>query len=263
MLLNLFADMSCGQCSVTLSAVVCESITCVGPCKLPICRSCSGLTRSAVKVALDCVNLHFYCDKCNPYSIKEVSDALKEVKESIGKLNEVLSNATKLNSGTVMSPMFPPIHFESGSTSALKRRRVDNSSSTQRSASPNRGIIVGSCTTATLQTVESRKCVVASMLHPTTKIDDLTKYLSKALNLPDGDSSLRCSLLLPAGRDIKDLDFISFKIGMPESKFSLLLSPEIWPRGVKVRPFIPKFGSRPVGITLPLDPLVISAPMES
>lgn len=252
---------TCGTCKLVLSSVSGESIVCVGPCKSQICRSCSGLTKAAVKVVSDCLNVHFYCEKCNPYSIKEVSDELKEIKSSIDKLNEAVASVCKPSSNSLISPMIASNHLEPSPMSSLKRRRVDNTWPTERTTPlpPRQDVIIGSCQTAALQTVEGRKCVVASMLHPTTKPEDLAAYLKKALVLNADDTSIRCSLLIPAGRDIGNLDFVSFKIGIPESKYSLLLAPNIWPNGVKVRPFVPKIGNRTLGKFLPIVPPVVSS----
>lgn len=60
------------------------------------------------------------------------------------------------------------------------------------------------------------------------------------LKLSDDDNSLRCSFLIPAGRKVEDLDYLSFKIGVPESMFSMLLRPELWPKGVRIRAFVPR-----------------------
>lgn len=243
---------SCNLCKQTLSNVVGESVMCSGLCKSVICRSCAGISKAGVKLVTEISSIHFFCNLCDNFSIKSVADALTEVKSSLIKLSDSVAVGfmgihSRTAVGAPATPLAVPINMGAGASSALKRRRVDRSANPLILSQPN--MVIGSCETLNLnlQTVEQRRCVVASLWHPSTKADDLAKHLRQTLELPENDTSLRCTLLIPAGRKIEELDYISFKIGIPSSRFQSLLSPTIWPIGVSVREFVHKPRTRPFG----------------
>lgn len=244
--------MACSVCNEAISSVIGETILCSGPCKSNLCRSCSGLTKAAVKIICEYDSCHFYCKVCNRYSIKDISDSLTDLKATICNLNvNMAASLAKTNAMLPVSPLILPGYLETVPSSSLKRRRVDKSvdrgNSNSMAEVVKQSLIVGSRETSSFQTVEGRKCVVTSLWHPSTSIDDLTKYLKDGLGLPLEDKSLRCTPLIPAGRNVVDLDYLSFKIGVSESKFDALLSADLWPRGVTVREFVHRPGNRNFG----------------
>jgi hypothetical protein len=50
----------------------------------------------------------------------------------------------------------------------------------------------------------------------------------------------RCTLLLPKGRELLELDFVSFKVSVKESCYTTLMNPEVWPARVLIRDYIVK-----------------------
>lgn len=256
----------CASCS-ELSSVIDEVITCNGPCNSAVCRSCAGLSKAAVKIVYECKNVHFYCNSCNGVSIKDVAISLVDVNQKLNKLTEyVVANSLK-----IPAPSMSFLNDVDSGASSLKRRRVDNIASGPRAATPNHirqslvqaPLLTGSTATTDLMSVEERKVVVASMLHPTTDVGKLTTFLNKQLKLDKDSSSIRCQLLLPVGRTVEQLDYVSFKISVPEPLYPLLLFAEVWPKGVTLRDFVfRRFNSRPLGSFLPMtNPIIPDSPL--
>jgi hypothetical protein len=83
-------------------------------------------------------------------------------------------------------------------------------------------------------TVNPRKWLYVSMLHPETTEESVIKLISTAMKSTATD--FNCVKFLP--RNMKDPTFISFKIGMPEDLLEGSLNPTLWPSGVAIREFI-------------------------
>jgi hypothetical protein len=82
--------------------------------------------------------------------------------------------------------------------------------------------------------VEERRFFVISRIDPTTEPDSITRYITEKTGIDD----VKCQLLLPIGRTIADLDFVSFKIGVNETNYQKLMTPEVWPAKILVRDFV-------------------------
>lgn len=113
-------------------------------------------------------------------------------------------------------------------------------------------MVIGSSDAHGLRVVEAKHEIVASLLHPTTESSMLLEYVKSKLDLTEDSNDIRITKLVPAGKDIKLLDFISFKLSVPASLAEKLMSPDMWPTGVRVRPFENRpRRSRPIGNFLP------------
>lgn len=232
--------VDCKFCSESISNVSGESIVCNGVCKLLMCRRCSGLTKVAIKNVSEFPNMKFYCNGCMAFSCTEFSSSLEGVKASIMNLSETVSESTKNIVSLITRPsncnpvsiVVPEI-----SSPAVKGMRVDDLQGTPMSSQRN-NCVVGSVEDSVIRTIEQRKLVIASLFHPSTKEDELCKYIRNGLHLDESDKSIRCNLLLPAGRKLEELDFVSFKVSVPESMYLSLFEPSLWPKGVKVREFM-------------------------
>lgn len=121
--------------------------------------------------------------------------------------------------------------------------------------------MVGSGTdlSSELRSVEMRKEVVASQLHTSTTEEELCAYLKEVHSLSDAPNAFRCKMLLPNGKKIEDLDWISFKISVTESVYDKVMLSGNWPRGVTVRDFERRPRSRTAGAFLSKT---IPPPME-
>lgn len=257
----------CGVCKELISALP-ESILCDGPCGMSIHARCTGLNKTAIRIITESPNVIYLCNGCVEFSSKAVAEKLNAIQQSIvdlaqvisvssektevlSKMSEKLSNVVAANTvktdelsvaALTPTPSTGRNPFALSQPSSNKRRRLDASSApahlmTPRPVSSN--LVIGSAEDGGgLLAVESRKLIVASLLHNSTTADQLLRHINSRLALGDNSKSIRVNLLLPANRTVDDLDFVSFKLSVPESLYSKIIAPEVWPKGVTVREFV-------------------------
>lgn len=251
---------NCAVCfESTLGQLTDDVIQCNGSCMNCFHLSCVGLTRSIGKSVAGSPNIHWYCDACNIVSLHKVVENLTA---AIVSLPEVISQSMlKLGLTPKQVPLSSSIQPEF--TVSSKRKRFDDSyvaqtvPEQQQQSSQELRIIGSGETSSSIIAIEQRRSIVVSMLDTATTSDDLINFVNTSLELNDKSSLFRCNMLLPSGRNLEDLDFISYKLTASETLISSLLHASIWPKGVTVRDFIPKNRPprrRPQGI--PLFPLM-------
>lgn len=269
---------NCGMCTEVITALP-DSIKCDGPCNMSIHAKCASLTRTAIKMINESSNIFYFCDRCKVFPVKAITEHLIAIKTSISNLSDVMSvqseKTTKLmdevaantikTDKLTSSSMTPVSGFRLDSQTVLsqKRRRLDTSPSVPRNASPaplSRNLLVGSAENGGgLQSVETRKIVVASQLHNSTTAEQLKAYISEKLSTGETANSIRCNMMLPNGRSVDEVDFLSFKVSVPASLYDSLLKADIWPKGVTVREFVHRsVNTRRFGHFLPA-PLTVTA----
>jgi hypothetical protein len=86
-----------------------------------------------------------------------------------------------------------------------------------------------------ISVVEEKRYFVVSRIDPSTTTDDIARFIKNKTGI-----DVRCQLLVPRGREVSELEFVSFKVGVCEADYLLLMKPEIWPAKVLVRDFIEK-----------------------
>jgi len=84
-----------------------------------------------------------------------------------------------------------------------------------------------------LSAAAERKVFVISRVHPSSTPDGIVDFIRQNTGIED----VRCQLMLPRGRSLSDLDYVSFKISATEVDYNELMKPEIWPAKVLVRDF--------------------------
>lgn len=251
-------------------ASISEYVQCEGPCKLFTHQKCSGVPKSALKFFNEFPNVHYYCEACNN-TVKEFREGLADIQKSIDNLRDQVMNKTTNAAMLTASPRIVERPVQAG-ISSVKRRRVGEpstptwpliQSSFKPPVSPRRNLFVGSLASEIVTSVEQRKSLVATMLHPSTKPDQLEAFLNKQLELPENQHHIRCSLMLPRGKDVSELDYVSFRVSAPESAYNRLCDAVNWPRGVIVREFkmMPRTDRR-MGASLPVVTGISSAVPE-
>lgn len=245
---------TCAKCSDAVKAIS-DSIKCRNTtCKAVFHARCVGIQRNFLTLITENSNLFFYCDSCSDAppnmhtthtidtsgkTLSEQSSLADNISEQLVSIQESLS---KLTDAITKPPEWPSV-IES--SKALKRRRVEDAAdidsatvNTPRRKAPKlHSEVVGSAEENDgLQVVEPRKLLVASLFHPSTDSDKLSIFIKGKLNITD-ESTVRVHKLVPAGKDLATLDYVSFKVDVPGSLFKELLSPLMWPKGVRVREF--------------------------
>lgn len=237
----------CGICKESVTAIP-DSISCYNSvCKAVYHSRCAGLSRSVISKISEIVNLRYYCNECcSAVHFDPKKTAVETLNESptadaisvqLGSIQETLTNLTD----AILKPKTPewpsvPLSGKSNN----KRRRLDGGTEADSNANAtfSRPDVFGSADDhESLVVVEPRKLLVASMFHPTTDSNHLTDFLKSKLAMSDDSTELRVHKLVAPGKDISELDYVSFKISVPGIRYDELLSSSIWPRGVRVREF--------------------------
>lgn len=241
---------TCGLCKELVTAVP-DSVTCYNSaCKMIYHARCAGLSRSKLSIILETSNVFWFCNDCcqlppvapivpteNVVPIQlvvNISDKLEGIQESLAKLTDAM--AVKAPSWPSVSDSWPPV--SDSATITNKRRRVTVSDDEYPPAPKSSAVVIGSADLNDgLKIVEARKLLVASMFHPSTDSVHLTKFLNEKLNLPESSTEVRVHKLVPAGKNLADLDYVSFKISVLGNRADELKLPSMWPKGVRVREF--------------------------
>lgn len=75
---------------------------------------------------------------------------------------------------------------------------------------------------------------------------DILEFIKEISNV--GNSTLRCAKLVPRGKNIDELTFISFKVTVSDNLANIVGDSFYWPEGVQIRDFESKNGNRPVSL---------------
>lgn len=271
----------CGVCSDAITAIP-DSIACYNKaCNVVYHLRCAGLSRTKITMITEMENLHYYCNDCckvmvsfdstdasvvpdNPAApVHDVSSQLECIKETLSILTEAL--ITKPDSLSIRPP-----------TKAPKRRRLEDDQAADdvdsgetvmpfpRYSRQQSSMVVGSASDSDgLLVVEPRKELVASMLHPSTESDQLADFIKSKLSITTQSTEIRVRKLVAADKDISTLDYVSFKVSVSGAHFKELMSPTMWPIGVRVREFQyrPR-KSRPAAVFLPQKESIVALPEE-
>jgi hypothetical protein len=259
----------CGDDCVKPFDLVIKCTSCDAICH----NTCYGLNKTVVKAIHEIENIVFLCDECsdtktfvasdstNSNNAAQVSDAGDNtaIFHAIGELkNMVVDMQTKINK--IEKPTYSKVVtgdvFKS-SGPRNKRLRVDGDTISTPTGRPQNGIVGNGDDTTELSSVETRKWIFVSQLHPSTTDTSFTDYVKKRLNDTSDKLKIQAFALVPKDRDRNELNFISFELNIPESSFVEVLKPEIWPKGVVVREFVnDSRRRRPTGHFLPKTPMV-------
>lgn len=89
--------------------------------------------------------------------------------------------------------------------------------------------------------VKNFEFIHLSHIDRNTSVETVKAYVKNTFDLRDED--VRCWSLVPKNRDITTLNFISFKIGLPEGTTDVHLT-HMWPKGSVVKPFVNRTSSK-------------------
>lgn len=249
-------QFNCCYCNESTEGDKVDKIMCYGPCKKFVHSKCVGLNKSTIKQLSECDSLQFYCTDCKKYSIKSVADSLNTFSSTVNVLADALKPLQNLNFNDLFSKLTnvgqqnralePSILSSSSSSfsSSIKRRRResdDNISPIQSSTeSFSEVVITGNNNSTELSTVAQRRSIVVSQLSPSTLPEQLNLFIGNSLNLniSSEPNLVRSTIIMPANKEMKDLNFLSFRVSMPESLYTTVFSEQFWPRGVKIRDYV-------------------------
>lgn len=245
----------CEKCAIYING---DSIKCGGFCSSMVCMRCSGIAEETYASVRANVHLVWMCTACINLmskarfanSLVSVNKAGESVIESIkteirdGVLtdirNEIRSNFKALINSVPPTPV-PPYRTPHAPSTRAKRLRENDDDDDIAIRRPAKAL----CGIGT-------SAAITDLVAPEAAEQDSGKfwlYLSGILpEVPDSkvcelvESKLKISnpqvvKLVPRGKDIRTLTFISYKIGIPFELKSIALASETWPRGIRFREF--------------------------
>lgn len=227
---------NCGKCKGNASNR--ELLRCFGGCKKAFHPGCIDNFKVDQwgKFFKDCPFAKFICMDCqnseahNFSQISMLKDSLKDVINSVNELSaKVDSKFNEIN----INMLAVDRHSQHASTSL-----AGELGSVNANVSTYAQIVGTGDTSDAIQTVAVKKnqYLYVSHLHPSTVAENMRSYVSSKLNMTLSD--IDCWPLIPKNRDVNSLNFISFKVGLPEDVFERTLAPEFWPTGTSIRRFI-------------------------
>lgn len=253
----------CNICNATV-AVGSGTVTCYGLCKQMFHSTCIKVSRSVTTELSQNPNLHWYCDTCVNSSsfnaflnlgqrMSETTDSVRALiamlentlVDTLGKFNRMTNQVDKLSNlqahdqrhmmgKRVRSPspetsnvvLQNPVRIAHPLTYGIKK--VSDGVLGVQQKKRNTGPSDPDC----MKTVFVTRCA------PNTTEADILKYLLSN-SIIEEENEIFCKKLVPSGREISQLNFISFKLGVNDLKvYDALISASTWPENVAVRDFV-------------------------
>lgn len=245
---------NCGKCKKPASSR--DLLRCYGKCKIGFHPNCIDYKMDSWgKLFKECPYAKFICLDCQGDSDGFMSAELLCLKEEFCRLAEIVDALTaKIDYGMqkVVHDVSEKIDQINNRTSAAAMQSAHESGglihqdgvdvspkpAIRRIYKPQSECIVGSCVDVdeTIKAAQVKKHIYASKFSNSTVPAALCKFLSGKLAVSETDFD--CHLLVSANKDVSQLNFVSFKIGVDPDLFDKLLQPDIWPSGVLVREFV-------------------------
>lgn len=245
----------CEKCANSIEG---DSIKCGGFCSSSVCLRCSGIPKDVCATIKANTHLVWLCIACKNLMAKarfsnalvssnkaneSVIDAMKtEIRDSIlvDIKNEIRSNFKTLMESTPR-PTPRPTHYTPGDALRIKRRRMNNGDDATTSNRPAKSFcgIGTSAEVSSLVATQSAEhdpekfWLYLSGILPEVPETQVTELAQSQLKTND----LKVVKLVPRGKDVSSLTFVSYKIGMSPEFKSAALSTETWPRGIRFREF--------------------------
>lgn len=228
---------ACNMPEFTASDIVFCS-TCAEPCHI----KCYGLTHAQARLILEHANIQFRCEFCLNNK-NDIATSLRDLKISVDGLHNTFQQQQL------------PDNTPKRRKPALTMANSYMSQATPTQVQKVQSITGTSSAAAVISSVEARKLVFISQLDPSTPESNIIQHVQNQLG--DINISLKVNALIPRGKNITDIDFISFKLSLPESYFNKVVNASFWPKGVLVREFINynrPFHHRSVSLLPPAQP---------
>ena len=255
----------CCNCKV----IVFENFfACTGECSKIIHYGCVGIKKPVFDIISAIPNFSWHCYDCINYNnilksqneifidkIQKIADSLITlndtstfIKNKIDKmpvfLNSPVVNKTNENKNENSSRITRSKQIEkdistipaSTSTNIQESSDLkidDNNTNNFVNNNNTSNVIIGTNIESnnSLRVVEPSKWIFISRLHKDIVNDDLKNYILEKFKI----DKVKIVRIKPR---VEDVDYVSFKIGVPVNNFDLLLQPVSWPAGVLIKEFV-------------------------
>lgn len=226
-------------------------------CSLAYHQVCANVTDPELMVIKNNLNIVWNCTNCLQSNIKDSTSALFRctlaVSDMINKFGPILDAVSKQNmvpKQPILNIATPKRSFASvtqGDDNAdraqqirkvAKINKIDVRFGTKESAD----LVAVPLKTATRRTTSGTAenaaltYIYLSRFQSSTSEDDIIKYVTSCSDSVNGEL-LECRKLIPRGKTLDELRFISFKLSVAITDYDRMVNPEFWPKGVAVREF--------------------------
>lgn len=245
---------NCGKCAKAINGI--EFVVCRGYCGATFhINECSGATRAMLSYfTTHKKNLFWMCDKCadlfeNSHfrAISCQADETSPLASLTSAITELRTEIKQLNSKPhpgstpASSVQWPIINQRRGSKRPRMAVPVARASETCQVGSKKPQENDPSIPICKKEDIQ-RFWLYLSKIRPDVTVEAVSAMVKANLNI-DADPPI--VKLVPKGRTIESLSFVSFKIGLDPSLQQIALDPETWPEGLLFREFedygAPKF----------------------
>lgn len=231
-------------------------------------KKCVADSKQMLNAVNNSSNIHWYCHDCNEGN-RNVSDAINSVNDSIARLASSLSSdllkfldGLKLlmdniignlvgamgnirpDGQTVVSTQAIPksnLHENHAIPESIVTlpKEISQSSEAENSAFPEFDYTdVDSLQHSFAPGNHRTKSIVVSNIGKDVSVYCLENYVHSKFVIERERISLK--LLLPAGKTWDDMQFLQYKVTIPDDNYKSIMSPESWPKNVHLRDFIYK-----------------------
>lgn len=234
-----------GEASLTVTCFVCEKpyhgLACIGLSKqhLKFIKDVKGLLWSCENCALTTFP-KYVCNKLseissNDSSLKSQDEILNRIDSMSLELSNLKKNVDALNISEIDYPIGGK-RLRSGKPSTPSNNTTSFTWPKPSSSSSTTAVIGTNLESTTLKVIEAPMYFHVSRFSTETSETELESWISTKLNLTD-DQHVKCTKLVPKGRELSSLEFISFKVGIPSGLEKKVMDASVWPTNITVRPF--------------------------
>lgn len=236
-------ENSCVKCNTAIVGI--ERVACRGFCGGSFHMNCAGVSRALLGYFTSHrKNLYWMCDKCaelfenshfraitsspnEPSPLASLTQAIAELRTEIKQL----ASKPKVSTPSPTIDGWPSL----GLARPAKRPRLleHNHRSDEMcmvgSKTPRQDVV-----SVPTYSVSKKFWLYLSRIQPDVSDEAVLNMVKSNMNLTENPDVIR---LVPKGKDVSSLTFISFKIGLDPTMQSLALDPTTWPEGIMFRRF--------------------------
>lgn len=272
---NIIMAKNCGKCSKAIRGI--EFAKCAGFCEQIYHFACCGLSKQIHDTIL--AHTIWICGECkvvaNNRSLKEICSngdgitAIDDLKQQMNELNGNVQSLSETVSACVNNSksgfqqfdrqladtnnkieMFldkvgtVEVITDAGSQQQRQPYQKHRADVARRAEQGAADINIDGLTVSRLVPEEPVPLfwLYLSGLHPQVSVEDIQKVVKSCLTVSDAVTVVK---LVPKGKDLSRVTFISFKIGLSLDLKDTALLPETWPKGIRFREFEDYSKNRP------------------
>lgn len=238
-----------------------DFIKCEGACSQLFHSKCVALNKTTLNVIASNSNVHWYCHECNSGN-RNVTSTIDNFRESIVQLTQSLSadlsnftngfkglSETLIGNIAVLSNVNQTQQISDVPISNKKTHQEDFNDDCMHRMSRKK-IILGSNEkdrsmaavdiknnntnlSDPIVTAERRRSVVVSNIGSSITADYLTNYLATELNI--NKERIRVT---PLANNRREFNSLQYRISTPECNYDAVMTPNTWPKNVRIRDYI-------------------------